>query len=324
MKKIMMVMLTCLIAQTAWAGWVVTYKDANRGEKSQAFYDRGKANFGGMIFTDKYVLLADKGARAYWKGTPDQYCNAVKAQMQKIKAQVAAQMAQIYAKKPEYRPVPISQKKVTRKKIGTKSIAGFSATGYNFFVDGSPENQIWVSSDSGLSGILDFERVMEKKLKCFEGLNDNSNLEDSALYKQTVKGAFLLKESHRQVVSVERKSIPSGNFEAPAGYKHFSDYQKFYDHISNVSRSSSREPSRPAAAPPSFDMPERSRREAQPEPEIREQDQEQEDNVIVKDAKDIGRGAVDEAHQSTKQGIQDEISNDIQKGVNKLMDSFFR
>ena len=67
-----------------------------------------------------------------------------------------------------------------------------------------------------------------------------------------------------------------------------------------------------------YDMPDRSRRDTRPEPESRAQDQE-EDNVITKDARDIGRGAVDEARQSTKRGIQDGISEDIQKGVGKLL-----
>jgi len=231
MKRTFFVLLTCLFAQTAWAGWVVTYKDAESGAKSQEFYESGKANIGEMIYTGKHFLAIDRSSKSYWKGTVQQYCDALGAQMKKLEAQMASLPAQ-------YRPKPISQKKVTRKKLGNKTIAGFSSTGYEFYVDGSQEGRIWVSSDSGLSGILDIERSMGKKVKCLEG-SSKMSLEGSALYTETTKNKFILKESYREVVSVESKSVPSSVFDAPSGYKSFSDYDQFVDYASNNSGSSS-------------------------------------------------------------------------------------
>jgi len=48
-----------------------------------------------------------------------------------------------------------------------------------------------------------------------------------------------------------------------------------------------------------------------------------EESVVEKDAKDIGRNSVNEAHQSTKQGIQNGISEQIEKGIGGLMNGLF-
>ena len=48
-----------------------------------------------------------------------------------------------------------------------------------------------------------------------------------------------------------------------------------------------------------------------------------EESVLEKDAKDIGRNSVDEAHQSTKRGIQNGISEQIEKGIGGLMNGLF-
>ncbi len=261
MKHILLIIFSCVFAQPAWAGWVVTYKDAETSERSQELYDDGKASFGELIVNGKNYFVVDRGAKAYWKGTAQQYCDALKAQMQMMQSMMPAQ----------YRQKPISQRKVTRKKLGAKSIAGFSATGWEFQVDGSPEGKIWVSSDSGLSDIIEYERSYAKQMKCFDEMN-RMGLEGAKLYKETVAGAFVLKESQRQVVSVERKSISSSQFSAPSGYKGFSDYNKFMDYVGSHSNASSGGSSR-ASAPPSFDdvSEHRSRKSAERDTEPEEQ-----------------------------------------------------
>ena len=249
MKQFIMVMLACMVAQTAWAGWVVTYSDADTGSKNQVFFEGRNMSAEDMIYKDGDMIAVDRGSRAYWKGTPQQYCGVMNAINKKLKAQMASLPAQ-------FQPKPISKSKVTRKKLGTKSIASFSATGYTFFVDGHSSKQIWVSSDSGLSRVINFGRSMEKKMKCLDHMG-LSGLEDTAIYKRTVEDAFILKDSNQQVVSVEEKSISSDRFNAPRGYKSFSDFKSFTQHISNHSSSSSRSPSRPSM--PSFDRPSRRR-----------------------------------------------------------------
>lgn len=49
----------------------------------------------------------------------------------------------------------------------------------------------------------------------------------------------------------------------------------------------------------------------------------QEDNVVKKDTRDIMDNSINEAHQSTKQGIQDGINEQIHKGIGGLMDGLF-
>ncbi len=302
MRHIYLILVLGLMSQAVSAGIVVTYKDAESGETSQDLYDRGKANFGEMIYTGKHFLVVDRGSKSYWKGTSGQYCQALQAQKKKMEAQMASMPAM-------YRPVPISKSKVTRKKLGKQSIAGFSATGYEFIVDGSPSGRVWVSSDSGLSSIIDFQRSMEGKMKCFESL-DSFGVEGSDIYKKTVKDVFILKEDFRQVVSVDKKSIPADRFKVPAGYKAFNNYEKFMNHLMNNERSGSMGYS--DQSEPIFEMPAESRTQSK-----------QKDNVIVEDAKDIANDAVEQAHSSTKRGIQDEISEDVEKGVKGLLDKLF-
>jgi hypothetical protein len=308
MKRFMFIVLGSLVAQTAWAGWVITYKDADTGETSHDYYDGDRASFGDMIDTGEHFIAVNRDARAYWMGTPEQYCKALISWTKNMQAKMASMPVQ-------FRPVPISQKKVTRKKLGTEQIAGFSATGWEFYVNGNQEGRLWISSDSGLSDIIEFERSQSKRVKCLEELQ-SMGLEGSKLYKQTVDGAFVLKESYRQVVSVERKSISSSQFDAPEGYKAFQDYDRFVEYTGNHSDSSTTSSSDSPA--PQLDSPERASDHGF-EPES-SKDYDGGDNVVINDAKEIGRDAADEAHQSTKQGIQEGISEDIQKGVRGLMD----
>lgn len=308
-------------AVPVWAGWVVTYSDAESGAQSKEYYQDGKANLGSLIHTGKYFLVVDQDSRAYWKGTPDQYCEVMRAQLQKMKEQMASVPAQ-------YRPVPISQKKVTRKKLGKKSIAGYSATGYEFYVDGNQRGQVWVSSDSGLSDVINFGRSMVKNTECLEGM-DSASLDSAALYEKTVRNAFTLKESYRQVVSIDRENVSSDKFQSPDGYASYNDFQKYMDHLNNQSRSSSSSSNR-TSPPPSYQeesIPQESPQmdEVAEVEDVREEESSPKrgDNVVVKDTKDIARDSAKEAHQSTKRGIQKEISKDIQKGVGSFLKKIF-
>jgi hypothetical protein len=310
MRFFVLVVLNSLIAQSASAGWLVTYKEVDSGNQSYEYFADSKAKYwsesDGMINTGEHLILVNGGSRAYWKGTAEQYCDALKAWTKRIQAQMATLS-------PQFKPVPISQRKVTRKKLGNRSIAGFSATGYEFSVDGVQEEQIWVSSDASLSGVIGHMQSQSKKVECLEEM-DSSSLEVSKLYKQTIKDRIILDDAYKQVVSVEEKTISASQFDAPEGYKAFHDYDQFVEYSSNHSGSSSM--SSADSPEPQFDMPERdSSRMIEQEPS-----KDNGDNVVVNDAEEIASDAVKEAHQSTKQGISEGISEDIQKGVRGLMD----
>jgi len=297
MKRLPLIVLACLVAHSAWAGWVVTYKDSESGEQHQEFYQDSKANLGDTIYDGKHIIAVDQNAEAYWKGTPQQFCNALNSWRQKMQEQMAAMPAQ-------FRPKQITQQKITRDKLGTKKIAGFKAIGWEFFADGNPSGQVWVSSDSGLSDIIDFKRSQSKKMKCLEEM-DSMSIEGAKLYKKTVEDTFVLMESYRQVVSVEHKNVSSNQFKVPVSYKAFSDYDQFVDYVSNHSD---------AASDMSGGLGDES---------DEWQQQQQSDNVIVNDVKEIADQAVDEAHQSTKSGVKREISEDVKGGVKKFLDKLF-
>ena len=310
MRFLILIVLNSLVIQSVFAGWLVTYNEVESGKQSYEYFENSKAKFWseseGMIKNGENLILVNDGSRSYWEGTPQKYCDALKAWTKRIQAQMGPLAA-------KYKPVPISQKKVTRKRVGSRSIAGFSATGYEFYVDDVQEGQIWVSSDPGLSDVIGHMQSQLKKMECLEGL-DSSSLEASKLYKQTVKDGIILDDSYRQVASIEKKTISASQFDTPEGYKAFLDYDQFVEYASSHSDSSSMSSSDSPAT--QFDIPERdSSREIE-----QESSEDIGDNVVVNDAEEIGRDAVDEAHQSTKQGIHKGISKDIQKGVRGLMD----
>lgn len=308
MKRFILLIVSCLVSQLAWAGWVITYKDAQSGETRQEYYQGGMADFDQMIYTGHDLISIDSKSKSYWQGTPTQYCQGLRAQYQKMQAQLASMPAQ-------YRPKPISQRKVTRKKLGVKTIAGFKATGYRFYVDGSEEDEVWVSSDAKLSEIIEFRRAAWKKMSCLDDI-DSIGLENAKVYKNTTDDTVVLKESFQEVVKVEQQKVPTSRFKVPAGYRKFADYQQFVNHAAGQSTSTSQ-------TMPSFEMPDMQRNaETRPEPKHQKAER-KEESVIEKDAKEIGQGAVEEARQSTKQGIQEGMSEEIQEGVKNLMNKLF-
>lgn len=306
MKLFNYIALSCLLVPTARAGWVVTYENFETGERSQEYYEADRANFDGLIYSGDLFIVVDRNARAYWMGPPERYCNSLKTQLMRMQSMIPAQ----------FREKPISQRDVTRNRLGTKSIAGFSATGWDFFIDGNQEERVWISSDSGLSEIIEYERSYSKNMKCFEEMESDS-LEGSKLYKQTVEGAFILGESYRQVVSVERKSVNSSHFGAPEGYKAFSDYDEFVRHVDNRSGASTM--SSTLSFEPQPDMPEHSTsHESKAEP-----DKGEEYDGSVENAEESTDDKVDVNRGSTKVGDLESVSDDFRKSVDKLLDKWF-
>lgn len=221
-----------------WAGWVVTYAETETGEETKEYYQDGKANFGALIYDGRDFMLINHESQGYWQGSPDQYCNAVKRQSQLMEQQLASLPEQ-------YRPKAMGSKKITRQKVGTEIIAGFKASGYDFYVDGARQGRIWVSNDSGLGELIRFENNQQGKMNCFAEM-ESMSLEGTKVYKETVRNGFVLKESYRAVVSVKRATVSGDHFKSPAGYRAFTDYQQFMNHATSQARSA------PSSAPSPF------------------------------------------------------------------------
>jgi len=308
--------LFCFI-NSAQAGWIVNYADSESGEQSTEYYQDGKANFGSLIYDGRNFILISHQSESYWQGSPDKYCNALRMQKKRMESQ--------YAMMPEqYRPKPLSSKKVTRKKIASETIAGFKSTGYDFFVDGLPQGRVWVSKDSRLSHLINFGKGLSGDMKCFEDM-DATTIEGTQLYRNTVKNAFIMKEPHRHVVSVDKQDVSAGIFAAPKRYKSFRNFQEHLDYMNNQSKKSSSNSSTPTDQADDMLRNEYQGNTAEGrvnEPE-KKTSKKKNDNVIVKDAKEIADDSVDEAHQSTKRGIKKEVSKDINTGVNKLLKKLF-
>ncbi len=209
----------------ATAGIVVTSEQRDfrdRMTQSREYYGNGRYRGDGTILSGGGMTIMDEKAGAYWQGAPERFCEAVKKMKAAMESLVPA----------EYREKPISQRKVTRRKIGTKTIAGFAATGYEFFVDGRPSGgKVWVSDAAGLSDLIAARRSIEKEFECKGMDEDSTNVQASELYKKTVEGKIVLDDGFRKVVSVEKKSIPVSVFSPPSGYRRFSSYEDFMEYV---------------------------------------------------------------------------------------------
>ncbi len=261
----MAVMAACLVVSPAWAGWVVTYEDENADggkEQSVSYYDgdrfRSDSGQGITIYSGDTISMADTVARAYWKGTPEGRCRAQRKMMEEINAMMPAQF------RDKFRDKPISQRKVTRKKLGTRKIAGFTATGYQFYVDGKPTmgGEIWVSSEGVLSRLARPRHIGD----CEMG-EAATGVSGSKLFRRTMRNAFVLRSSTgtavlrsskgiaserklwSTVVSVKEASIPSSKFNMPPGYKGFTDYKQFMEYVRTHQQARQSSPSRRATSP---------------------------------------------------------------------------
>jgi len=254
-------LMTCLVAVPAWAGWMATFEamhpDGGKGRFFQ-YYDHGRyaEDMGRSVtvIADGQISYIDTVAKAYWQGTPARFCREQQKMMEEIDALLPA----------EYREKPISQRRVTRKKVGAATIAGFRATGYRFFVDGKQETEIWVSSDSGLSGLIAAQREsVGRALDCDRG--SSSSVSDSKLYRRTVRDAFVLKYPSGRVgeqilwnslVSVEKQRVSDTKFRVPSGYRKFTDLQKFYKYSGSFQDTDQNKPRRASAGHrPPFTLP---------------------------------------------------------------------
>ncbi|MDQ7012114.1 MAG: hypothetical protein Q9M29_09855 [Mariprofundaceae bacterium] len=266
MKQYILLIFVCLgWVGTATAGIVVTSEHESgigKMERSQAYYEGNKSRHDDFIFLGREIITIDNGAKAYWQGSPEQFCKVMKKLADAISALVP----------PQYRSKPISQRKVTRRKIGTRSIAGFTATGYQFFVDGESDKEVWVSDDAGLSELIRSLEAAEKEVKKIPACKGGSSLQDSKLYRETVKGRFVLDDGHEKVVKVEKKRISASVFSAPKGYRKFTDYEQFTEYVKTHQQARKSGPSsgRAMSPPPSASgTPPPVRREVPP-PERRE------------------------------------------------------
>ena len=112
-------------------------------------------------------------------------------------------------------------------------VAGFKTTHYRVSVKGRVAKEIWLTNDSSLMN--DIKPYMNKFLQMSQEMTrctslgrrmmGGFDLESSENYQKLMKKGFPLREKDkrsgwvREVVTLEKKSIPDSEFALPKGYK---------------------------------------------------------------------------------------------------------
>lgn len=225
-----MVFGACLIclgwASPLQAGVVAIY-DLKTGPgappQTEAFYyEQARFRGEGILIKGQQIIAYEDGARAFWEPkSKESYCHGL----------LAVQMAVQLMMPPELLK-PINRRKVTRKELGSKTIGGFKAVGYQFFVDGEPAGNVWVSDDQKLADLSNLQESFEAITRCDLPDNLKTDLTDSRVYRETVKGRVVLEDDEKRLSRIETRDIPDKVFEMPEGYRKFVDGDLFMRYVS--------------------------------------------------------------------------------------------
>ena len=122
---------------------------------------------------------------------------------------------------------------VSVSKAGTGDVvAGFKTTHYKVSVGGRVAKEVWLTADSSLMNdikpymnkFLEMSREM-KRCTSMGGMMGGPNVEGSEAFQSLMEKGFPLKEKDirsgwtREVVKLEKKSIPDSEMKLPKGYK---------------------------------------------------------------------------------------------------------
>jgi hypothetical protein len=329
--------LTLLPTSFAFAGFVVQKEVRSsdgmtsraKTEKIVEYYDPDAGKFAMqstiLRFDTGEMIITNHEQKNYYRNTVSGYCRDIDTMVQEITSspeyrqaeQMMKQMRTQYgnqAGQQQQMPKPVL------RRVGPAKVAGFSAEHFQVKVGSEVENEVWLSNDSRLDK-LDWEKNAKLRRKaekferqineCMKKLSQMSPgaevqedpLEDRSAFELQRKDSFV----EVTTVAIERRSIPASRFEPPPGYRKVSmkEAMAFSMNQGGDSESSYGGDRYPADAPAAY-----------------HQEPAQEKGMLEKDVEDIREHAEREAHDQTKNAVEDEISDQVRQGVKGLMKLF--
>ncbi|MCF8086119.1 MAG: DUF4412 domain-containing protein [Desulfohalobiaceae bacterium] len=184
------------------------------------------------------IIVLDQQKMTASQGTVDEYCTA----MQKIAGMMTQRMQQMKGKAmsdmPDS-PYPDQslEQQVRVEKLGPGGdIAGYATQKYEVYVNDELIEEVWSSKDEELLGELGEVDAMIRFQACASQMMGGNSVESDPKYKRMLQSGWMLKSIEHEdgyaeviveVQRIEQKSIPSSEFEIPAGYTRMSLGQLF-------------------------------------------------------------------------------------------------
>jgi len=203
-------------------GWAKTLPDDMDEIPMTSMYNPGSNLF----------IIINENDMTYAKGSPDDYCKAVKTMMSEMNKQMPAEqkkmMDEMIAQE-KAKPAP----KVSVEKSSGGSIAGYNTTKYSIEVDGELFEEKWISNDASLSGLIQFmNKAIDMTMKTAgcsvpdqvflrnapEFSETYKNVERSGIELKSVSYEYGSEETGTDVVSLQKEDISADEFEVPEGY----------------------------------------------------------------------------------------------------------
>ena len=246
-----------LLASVAEAGWVIVDESGNQTSLSRGRLKMSPKESQGMSMSldigRARMWVADAGKRAYWEGSVEDYCEAMKTTMAGAMADMEKQMAEAMKDLPPAQreqmqqmlknmrgggapggPPPVVKIEKTNE---VEKIAGLSARKFRVLSNGKLYEEIWLTADPALLRELEMAKAPDtfgRMSGCMAGVAGGPRPEASDEFRKLYGEGWPLKVVYygaadtppgapgpagSTVMKVEQREIPEPEFSPPAGFR---------------------------------------------------------------------------------------------------------
>lgn len=239
--------MALFVASNAFAGWVINqtshYQEEAKREQAM-YFQKNKVKIVDedatiMFDVDKGILCFVKPDRKeYWCGTPKEMREAIEGartsmmeeQMKHMPAEQREMMKKYMGEQGKTKETAEKKKiSVKVKKTGEKAtIAGYTGIKYQIFADGELSEELWVAPKITIPDEIDWKKWAKLQEAMMEIGGGEESYSDSKEYMDIMRKGGVIKsiayyEKDAKGVTVatkvEKKKIPSSEFQVPKGYK---------------------------------------------------------------------------------------------------------
>lgn len=225
-----------------FAGWLEVDQDGNRSYISDGkIKDVGSEEGTWTVFdsVSGELLMVDDERRVYTRAPVSEYCLSMQAAADQVLQQMSpeerAVMEQMMGGLTK-RPAEGKQPAVSVSSLGKgEDIAGFATERYQVKVDGKLHEELWLAPDAPVHQELNMEglkRSQTEMSRCLQagpfGARIGPSPEETPEYEAMARKGWAMRSiqydageprTRTEIVSLEKRDIPSAEFQPPADYR---------------------------------------------------------------------------------------------------------
>ena len=220
-----------IFAASAHAGWVATEKNGSVRyiENGKMLFDEAEGQSSVFDAKNQRLTMFLPQVKAYAQGSPEELCQTLDAMTKAMRDA----MGSGEVPKPQRPSVKINS-------VGNEKVAGFPARRYEVLVNGSPYENLWISTDPQLLEAFGPQdnKVLSAASLCLKNLDMDSEATPDLdpAYLDLINSGWVLREifadegredENVDIVKLQKQSIPDTRFAPPAGYKKISFGEAF-------------------------------------------------------------------------------------------------